>query len=152
MTVLLLILSMSFKGAEVPFTIIETGFFVEEPVQAVVRTTAEWAGLFEQFTVPTEIGMLEYPPTFPSFVDFDTGMLIIVGLGKSTDVGAGNNPSVRIDSLMLRNDSLFVHYTTSVPDEGAFYTAGGFVYPSCMAVVERTGAVPVFVPTSGSGM
>ncbi len=152
MTVFLLVLSMSFKGAEVPFTIIETGFFVEEPVLAAVSSNAEWAELFERFTVPPEIGMLEYPPTFPVFVDFESELLIVVGLGKSADVGAENNPSIQIDSLIILNDSLFVHCSAIIPEEGAFSTLGGFVYPSCMAVIERTEAVPVFVTTSGSGM
>ncbi|MFO7627753.1 MAG: hypothetical protein R6V62_10870 [Candidatus Fermentibacteraceae bacterium] len=152
MTVLLILLFMPFEGGLEPFTILETRFFVEEPVQAVVRTNAEWAGLFERFTVPPEIGMLEYPPTFPAFVDFETEMLIVVGLGKSADVGAENNPSVQIDSLILCNDSLFVHFSASGPEHGMFSSLGGFVYPSCMAVIERTEAVPVFVPASGSGM
>lgn len=152
MTVILALVIMFFRGIDVPFTSPEAGFYVEEPVQAVVKTTAEWAELFERFTVPSEIGMLEYPPTFPAFVDFDKEMLIIVGLGESADVGTENNPSVRIDSLILRNDSLFVHFSASGLEQGAFSTLGGFVYPSCMAVVERTVAVPVFVPTSGSGM
>lgn len=152
MTVLLILPFMSFEGVEVPFTSLETRFFVEEPIQAVVGTNAEWAGLFERFTVPPEIGMLEYPPPFPAFVDFETEMLIILGLGRSPDVGVENNPCIRIDSLILRNDSLFVQFSASGPEQGVFSTLGGFVYPSCMVVIERTDAVPVFVPTSGYGM
>lgn len=152
MTVFLLLSTVSFKGVAVPFTILEPGFSVEEPVHALVGTSAEWAGLFERFTVPSEIGMLEYPPTLPASVDFDTEMLIVVGLGKSPDAGSENNPSVRIDSLILLNDSMFVHFSANGPEQGLFSTLGGFVYPSCMAVIERTDAVPVFVPTSGSGM
>jgi hypothetical protein len=152
MTAQMILVLMFSNGVEVPFTIPGTGLSLEEPVQVVVGTNAEWAGLFERFTVPSEIGMLEYPPAFPVFVDFDTELLIVVGLGRFPDVGSENNPSVQIDSLILCNDSLFVHFSAIVPEQGVFSTLGGFVYPSCMAVIEKTDAVPVFVPTSGYGM
>lgn len=152
MTVFLFLCATSFKGVAVPFAVFEYGFYAEEPVQGVVRNTTEWADLFERFTVPPEIGMLEYPPVSPAFVDFETEMLIILGLGRSPDVGAENNPCISIDSLILRDDSMFVHFSTSGPEPGVFSTLGGFVYPSCTAVIERTDAVPVFVPTSGYGM
>jgi len=152
MSVFPMLILMSFKGVEVPFTILGTAFQVEEPVQAVVGSHAEWAGLFEHLTIPSGIGMLEYPPVLPAFVDFETRMLVIVGLGKTADVGAGNNRSICIDSLFVLEDVLYVHYSASGPEDCGSSTLGGFVYPSCMAVIERAGVTPVFISTPGSGI
>jgi hypothetical protein len=151
MVILLLLAAQPNDWVEVPFQLLEGGPAFEEPVQAVIRDTEEWAGLFETFTIPPEIGMLEFPPSSPD-VDFGSEMLIVLGIGRRADVGGEFNPAVAVEGVLLLGDSLFISFSETPAEPGLLSSTGGFVYPVCMAVVQRLSATPVFVPNSPRGI
>lgn len=141
-----LMIFLAAQLTDLPFKLLGSGVQFQEPVRAVVRTADDWAALFQSYTVPTDLPMLDHPPPVPEGVDLESGMLIIIGLGRTGDAGPEGNASVTIDWIRSSGDSLLVGFTVFQPQPGLYSTLGGSIYPSCMAVVPLAGGEPVFMP------
>jgi hypothetical protein len=133
---------------DIPFHVLDSNLWLEEPVLELVRSPEDWAGLFERFSVPTEMGMREYPPRSPGPVDFGSEMLVVIGLGRVDRIGPELCARVWVDSVTLEGDSLYVYFSETTVESGQYLMLGEFVYPSCLAVLERVDASPVFVPST----
>jgi hypothetical protein len=94
----------------VPVTTIQKGNFsgVHEPLQAVIRTAAEWESLWKRHA------SIQSPPSPPPVVDFATEMVVGVFLGEKPRGGY----EIEIKSAELKDSVLYVYYVEKSPSPG----------------------------------
>ena len=104
--IIAVLLSVTALAAPLPFTSIAKGFVSDQetPRQAVVRTPAQWQGLWNDHAPGDKL---------PA-VDFATTMVVGVFLGTKPTAGYG----VEIVGVKTDGDTLVVEYTERAPGRG----------------------------------